>query len=239
MGGGYLKSYRKKKKKLSHKFIILGILFLILAFFLDVRTRPTVISMCNYHLDQFATTKINEAIMESIKELDYNYDDYTTIKTSQDGKILAIHSNAKQITNMHTSVMNKVDHEMEKFNSQTIDLHTGSLSGIVWLSGLGPIVSIKVTPKGKTSSEIVSTLEEAGINQTLHRIKLKVVANIAGFIPGYSTEIQAKCEYVLAESLIVGSVPNHCTKIISNEKESESNMYAYTNPNCNDDSKNE
>lgn len=235
----HLKSYRKKKKKLSHKLIILGILFLILAFFLDVRTRPTVINMCNYHLDQFATTKINEAVMESVKELDYNYGDYTTIQTSPDGKILAIHSNARQITNMHTNVMKKVDHAIEEFNSQTIDLHTGSLSGIVWLSGLGPIVSIKVTPKGKTSSEIVSSLEEAGINQTLHKIKLKIVANIAGFIPGYSTEIQAKCEYVLAESLIVGSVPNHYTRIISSGKENASNMYTYTNPTCDHDSKNE
>lgn len=236
---GYLKSYKKKKKKLSRKLIILGILFLILVFFLDVSTRPTVISMCNYHLDQFVTTKINEAIMESIKELDYSYNDYATIQTDSGGKILAIHSNAKQITNTHTNVMKKVDHAIEKFNSQTIDLHTGSLSGIVWLSGLGPIVSIRVTPKGKTCSEIVSSLEEAGINQTLHQIKLKITANIAGFIPGYSTEIQAKCEYVLAESLIVGAVPNHYTKIISSGKESESNMYAYTNPNCNDDSKNE
>ena len=73
--------------------------------------------------------KLNEAIMESIKELNYNYDDYTTIQTSQDGKILALHSNARQITNMHTSVMNKVDLAIEKFNSQTIDLHTGSLWG--------------------------------------------------------------------------------------------------------------
>lgn len=234
---GYLKSYKKKKKKLSRKLIVLGILFLILAFFLDVHTRPTVISMCNYHLDQFATTKINEAIMESIKELDYNYNDYATIQTGSDGKILAIHSNARQITNIHTNVMKKVDRAIEEFNSQTIDLHTGSLSGIVWLSGLGPIVSIRITPKGKTCSEIVSNVEEAGINQTLHQIKLKITANIAGFIPGYSTEIQAKCEYVLAESLIVGSVPNHYTKIISSEKENASNMYAYTNPHCNDDSK--
>ena len=239
MGGGYLKACKKKKKKLSHKFIILGILFLILAFFLDVRTRPTIISMCNYHLDQFATTKINEAIMESIKELNYNYNDYTTIQNSEDGKILAIHTNARQITNMHTNVIKKVDHAIEQFNSQKVDLHTGSLSGIVWLSGLGPIVSIKVTPKGKASSEIISSLDEAGINQTLHQILLKIVANIAGVIPGYSTEIQAKCEYVLAESLIVGTVPNHYTKIISNGKESASNMYKYTTPYCNDESKSE
>ena len=232
-------SYKKKKKKLFHKFIILGILFLILAFFLDFRTRPTIISMCNYHLDQFATTKINEAIIESTQELNYDYTDYATIQTGEEGNILAVHTNARQITNMHTNIMKKVDHAIEQFNSQTVDLHTGSLSGIVWLSGLGPIVSVRVTPKGKTNSEIISSLEEAGINQTLHQIRLKIIANIAGFIPGYSTEIQVQCEYVLAESLIVGSVPNHYTKIISNGKENMSNMYKYISPNCEKKSKDE
>ena len=226
--------FKKKKKKLSHKLIIFGILLLILVIFLDFHARPTIINMCKYHLDQFASTKINDAITESMQELDYNYNDYIKIQTTDSGKILAIHTNARQITNIHNSIMEKIGYALEKFNSEKIDLHVGSLSGVVWLSGFGPIVSIKVTPKGKASSEIISKLEEAGINQTLHQIRIKITATVAGFIPGYSTEIETKCECILAESLIVGSVPSHYTKIISSANENLSNMHKYSEEISND-----
>ncbi len=224
-GGGFLAVFKKKKKKLSHKLIIFGVLTLIFVIFLDFHARPTIINMCKYHLDQFASTKISEAITKSIEELDYNYNDYIKIETTDSGKILAIHTNARQITIIHNNIMDKIGRALEKFNSEKIDIHIGSLSGVVWLSGFGPIVSIKVTPKGKASSEIISNLQEAGINQTLHQIRIKITATIAGFIPGYSTEIQTKSEYILAESLIVGSVPNYYTKIISSANENLSDMH--------------
>ena len=229
MGGGvFLTAFKKKKTKLSHKLIIFGILTLIFVIFIDFHARPTIVKMCKYHLDQFASTKISEAITKSIEELDYNYNDYIKIEATDSGKVLAIHTNARQITTIHNNIMEKIGYALEKFNSEKIDIHIGSLSGVVWLSGFGPIISIKVTPKGRASSEIISNLKEAGINQTLHQIRIKITATIAGFIPGYSAETQTQSEYILAESLIVGSVPNYYTKIISSANENLSNMHNYS-----------
>ncbi|MDE5853227.1 MAG: sporulation protein YunB [Oscillospiraceae bacterium] len=226
-----MRKTRRKKNKTPYKMIIFGVITIALVFFIDSQTRPVINNMCSYYINQFATTKINEAIYESINEVNANYDDYVTLQTDSNGKIIAIHTKARQVTNIHTSIINKVDNALAHFPSENITVPIGSLSGIIWLSGLGPNISIKMQPKSKVNSEIISSLEEAGINQTLHKIRIEVTADITGFIPGYSNITQSKCDCLLAESLIVGSVPNYYTKVISNGQNSDSmsNIYRYDN----------
>lgn len=150
--------------------------------------------------------------------------DYVDFKTSSDDKILAIQTNAQKITKVNNAILSKINKAIKKFDSQTIYVHLGSISGINMLSGRGPKIPIKIVSKGISNSKIVSKLEEAGINQTMHRITIIATVEIAGFFAGFSTKVKTKSECILSESLIVGSIPSHYTKVeLKNPKPSELN----------------
>jgi hypothetical protein len=47
----------------------------------------------------------------------------------------------------------------------------------------------------------------AGINQTIHKINLKVSVGIRAVIPGFSDETSVSADYCVAQTVIVGDVP--------------------------------
>lgn len=150
---------------------------------------------------------------QALNETGYNYNDYVTFRTGSNNEILAIQTNAKQITDVNNAITNKVNKAISKFDSQKIYIHLGTISGINFLSGRGPKVPIKLISKGISNSKIISKLEEAGINQTLHKIRILITVDIAGFLAGFTTNVETTSECVLSESLIVGSIPSSYTKI--------------------------
>ena len=56
-------------------------------------------------------------------------------------------------------------------------------------------------------SEIVDSLETAGINQTQHRIFIKFQVEMSAILPGYSTNVTVENQVCVAQTLIVGEVP--------------------------------
>lgn len=150
---------------------------------------------------------------DAIDEYGYNYTDYVNFKTNSNNEIIAIQTNAQKITKINNAILNKVNEAIKTFDLQTIYIHLGSLSGINFFSGRGPKIPIKIVSKGISNSKIISSLKEAGINQTMHKIDIIVTVEIAGFFAGFSTKVEAQSECMLSESLIIGTVPNNFTKV--------------------------
>lgn len=114
--------------------------------------------------------------------------------------------------------MELINKKLEASKNQHVYVSLGSLTGLVWLASKGPFIPIKIESKGITNSEIYSDLQEAGVNQTLHKIHIKVCVDISGFLPFHCETVTSESDFMLAESLIVGKVPKHYTKIVSGEK---------------------
>ena len=53
----------------------------------------------------------------------------------------------------------------------------------------------------------MSEFEEAGINQTRHKIFLNVIADMRVILPGVDKTISTCTEVLVCESLLVGKVP--------------------------------
>ena len=91
---------------------------------------------------------------------------------------------------------------------QQIAIALGTLSGVQLLSGRGPDVHLRVEPAGYLTSEVENRFESAGINQTRHQIMLLLDMRVMAIIPGYTTSTEIHTEYCLAETVIVGTVPD-------------------------------
>jgi hypothetical protein len=61
---------------------------------------------------------------------------------------------------------------------------------------------------GSFTAEIVSTLEQSGINQSIHHIKLLLTSNIMTTTLDYSGKITFTTDFEIAQSVIVGEIPS-------------------------------
>ena len=64
---------------------------------------------------------------------------------------------------------------------------------------------------GSSSSEFRNQFETAGINQTRHQIILQIDVTISILLPGFTTATNVSSAVTVAETVIVGSVPESYT----------------------------
>lgn len=76
------------------------------------------------------------------------------------------------------------------------------------LAGMGPKVAVKFLDTGTVETTVRSEFKSAGINQTIHRIYLDVTCNVSVLTPYRTTDTSIKNEIMIAENVIVGTVPS-------------------------------
>ena len=112
----------------------------------------------------------------------------------------------------------------------TLDIPLGNLAGGMLLTGRGFPVRIKLVPIGDVSGEIYSEFSETGINQTLHRIYLRVRVSMNMIVASDTVRLELADDILVAETVIVGRVPDAYTAInrfeIDENEENDLNDYA-------------
>ncbi len=64
-----------------------------------------------------------------------------------------------------------------------------------------------MTLAGNVKADFKSTFESAGVNQTRHQIFLNVGASVYSFLPGVNATTDVNTDVLVAETVIVGEVP--------------------------------
>lgn len=82
------------------------------------------------------------------------------------------------------------------------------MTGTKFLSGIGPNIPIKISTSGTVITKVRSEFQNAGINQTIHRIYLDIICNVSVLTPYDIIEENISNEIVLIENVIVGIVPS-------------------------------
>lgn len=83
----------------------------------------------------------------------------------------------------------------------------GSFTGIKLLSGRGPGIKIKISSIGNVKTDLKSEFSSKGINQTLHRVYLKVDCEVSILTPFNNITKSISNQILIAENVIVGDIP--------------------------------
>ena len=79
------------------------------------------------------------------------------------------------------------------------------------LAGRGPRIKVRMESVGSSSARFENEFSSAGINQTNHRIVLHIDVSVAILLPGFTTATQVSNAVTVAETVIVGTVPDTYT----------------------------
>ncbi len=182
----------------------------------------TIIVFCEIQLSEFKSEYIRiqaeiisanavcEAVNNSLRSINYEYDDIAEIKYSKDGNVQAITTDSFKINELKADIMLSVQQEIAKIYDNEIDIPLGAFTDITALSNYGPLITVSFNLTGSFSSEIVSTFESAGINQTIHHIRLILTSKIMTTSLDYSGNMTFSTDFEIAQSVIVGVTPQYC-----------------------------
>ena len=193
---------------LGKRLLILLAGLLASAFLLDLRIRPYIQSISSYQAQIYGTRVINDAIYEELASENIRYDNLVTLTQNGQGQITSLQTDMVALGRLRGRVTEAVIQEIDEMEEQQIAIALGTLSGVQLLSGRGPDVHLRVEPAGYLTSEVENRFESAGINQTRHQIMLLLDMRVMAIIPGYTTSTEIHTEYCLAETVIVGTVPD-------------------------------
>ena len=203
---------KHRRKRLSNYRIIaissifLVILLIVFAVWIDKAVRP-VASVQAEHLSLLETNRtVEEAVSDYISTENCSYSDFVTVKYDSSGRVASVEARTQNINKVQSEIALEINNRLEKTVSYAT-VPVGSLTGSYFLAGKGMKIRLRICPAGKADVRLKSEFTSAGNNQTCHRISAEVSADIKSSLPIYDFETHTDFEFLLAESIIVGEVP--------------------------------
>lgn len=209
------------KRKIGIKLIAAALILIGLALLFSTIIRPNVISVCEYNTKAITLNLIDNAINRRLDRLD-NYGGYNSLvklSYTEGGQVASIETNTALINRIRTDMLTEINNCMVDGYRDKALLSAGTLSGIPLFHGMGPSVEMTIEPAGYADAVFISEFSDAGLNQTLHRIIMRTTVNVTAFIPLYSVETEVKGDFLIAETIIVGDVPESFTHVVSSDKD--------------------
>lgn len=198
-----------KPKKKAKKIAIITLIVIIvnsLIVFIWTNVNRTVYDYIDGRVRALSIKAVNNAVSELVTNKNI-YDNLINISTDNDGKIVLIQANSIQINMLTKDLIKTSQIKLEKIGIEGVNIPIGTFSGITLLNGKGPSVNVRLIPVGDVSCSFVSKFEEAGINQTLHKLYVNIDTNVNIILPLKNNVVKTTTSILICESVIVGQVP--------------------------------
>ncbi|MDD4803460.1 MAG: sporulation protein YunB [Syntrophomonas sp.] len=173
----------------------------------DMRIKGSVLEIAQSEAQIQAIEIVNQAVNDKIVAVT-DYQDIVSIHKDNQGRIIMIQANTVILNQIMANTVREVTASLKGLAGQTISIPLGQVTGSVLLAAYGPRLNVKVIPAKQVTVEVENRFEQAGINQTRHLIYFKINSRIKIAVPLVDKEIQVANTIPLADTIIVGSVPD-------------------------------
>ena len=174
--------------------------------FVTKAVQPVIRTVSQETIRAVTVETVNLAVAE-VMENNPTYIHLTKVEKDGDGNIVMISIDSATTNALARKVTEKAQRDLEKVAEKGINIPLGSLSGLSFFSGRGPNVNIKAIPVGNIETTFSSQFVAAGINQTLHKIFINVMASVNIVIPGAKNKVTTVTPILISETVIIGKVP--------------------------------
>jgi sporulation protein YunB len=199
------------KNKIKNRILliiaIIMINFTIFIYIFDITVMPTVMAVADAEMRAKATEIVNRAIINEYSK-QFNYDEIIRVDKDSEGNIVMLKADTLKMNKIACDVALQTQKELLELGDIGIKIPIGYITRNNILSYYGPRITIKMQPIGLVETKYSSEFESAGINQTRHKIYVKVKTTVRVIIPLKSNDIEVANEIPIAETIIVGKTPN-------------------------------
>lgn len=199
---------RRRIRSFFRLFLTLLIASLLLFLMFRSRYRDVIRELAEVQVKNTTSDLTNDAIAKQIADGVIQYDRIVYFEKDLDGRITALKTNMSEVNRLKTDILNIINDEILALDTSDIGIPLGSLFLPELLSGKGPSIPVHILSIRNSDATFASAFSQAGINQTLHQLTMYVSVDVAVLVLGQTSSFTITSEVVIAETVIVGDVPN-------------------------------
>lgn len=189
--------------------VCLGALLCAAAFFsFRSRYRDVIRELAYTQVKNTTSDLTNDAIARQIEKGSIRYDRIVFFEKDLEGRITALKTNMSEINRLKTDILDIVNHQILALDQSDLGVPLGSIFLPELFSGKGPVIPVRILSIRNSDASFRSSFSQAGINQTLHRLTMAVGVDVAVLVLGQTGTFSLESQVVVAETVIVGNVPN-------------------------------
>ncbi len=208
---GYMHRAFSRKERFLFGVAAFALALLTLALVAASHLKPILTSLATVRVANTVTRIVNAAVNETVYEGEVDYDSLMMLEKDNTGRIVAVKSNMAEFNRLQSAILTNVLERMSEVDTRDLSIPVGTLTGSPLLAGRGPAIKVKMQSVGTPSAHFENAFTDAGINQTRHRIMLVVDVSVGILLPGFSTGTRVSNSFAVAETVIVGGVPESYT----------------------------
>lgn len=225
------------KRKIKILFIILILIILLSFTILKLITKnisPIMMEYSKSKVKRLASLVINKGITDDVLNK-INTQELFIVDKSNNEEIITITLDPLMVNRIESSATDKVESILsliEKNDQELLAKYNINSeyfvipSGIVFNNGLmanvGPLIPIKMKLIGNVKSEVITSLKEYGINNSLITVSVNITVELKVILPLTIDSVNITNSVPVAIKLIQGKVPNYYGSSLYVDKEKES-----------------
>jgi sporulation protein YunB len=182
--------------------------FAVIVILFRIRYNQVILDLAKTQVTNSTSDLINDAVARQIAGGNIQYDSIVYFEKDVNGKITALKTNIGEVNRIKTDTLNTINDEILAIDHTDLGIPLGSLFLPEMLSGKGPQIPVKILSIRNSDGYFESNFVQAGINQTLHQVHMYVLVDVAVLVLGRTIIFTVESDVVVAETIIVGDVPD-------------------------------
>ncbi len=197
----------KTKGRFRRILFLIVLLLLIVALVVERNLSKIMLDMAYAQAYSLAVETINQSVWD-VMQGGITYEDLIITQKDGEGQITMLQANTVRMNELAAKIALMAEAELSLQENQKIQVPIGAAFGVQFLAGTGPRIPIQISPIGAVKTQFTTEFESAGINQTRHKISLTLATTVRLVIPSGSQRVEVLSTVPIAESIIVGAVPD-------------------------------
>ena len=190
---------------------LLALALLAAALSLLWHLKPVMTSMAMARVSNMVNRIVSAAVNEAVESDEIDYGNFVIFDKDDTGHITALRSNVAEVNRMQGRIADEILLRLSEVSTSELEIPLGTLTGSALLAGRGPSLYVRMQAVGSANAVFRNQFTAAGINQTRHQIFLDVDVYMSILLPGMKTSTKVSNEIAVAETVIVGGVPDTYT----------------------------
>lgn len=186
-------------------------LLLALTVAVVLHMKPVVVDLATARTSNAVNRIVVAAVNDAVDSGRIDYEQLVDFDKDAEGHVMALRSNMAAFNRLQASIADDILQRMAEVSSTDLAIPIGTLTGSPLLAGRGPCLRVRMQSVGTATARFDNQFSSAGINQTRHRIILDVDVHVSILLPGLTTYTKVSNEISVAETVIVGGVPETYT----------------------------
>ena len=199
-------SARVRRQRRLKRLALCVLLTVGIFLLLDRNFKPMVFSLAEARSAAMASRVLSGALAEAIED-GLAYEELMDVRMDERGQVALLSANTMRMNQLADRAGAAALRRLQNMSSERVTVPLGAALGMTLFAGSGPGIPVSIVPIGSIRTDFATEFEACGINQTRHKVYLQVTASIRIVIPTGAKTTEVSANMLVAESIIVGNVP--------------------------------